>query len=275
MQSGDMSSAAPAEAFNLDDPRLFHNREISLLSFQERVLGEPGEASNPHLERLNFLSIFGSNIDEFFMVRVAGLKQKAASGVQELGLGGTSGTELLESIRSEVVRLTDKAYSCLHKSICPELERAGIQLVDYAALSEDERTRLNEYFHRTVFMVLAPLAFDPGRPFPHISNLSLNLAVVVQDVRGVERFARVKIPDTLPQLVPVPGPAGGDRSIRFVWLEQLIIANLQALFPGLEIKEAHPFHVTRDAEASIQELESDDLLETIEEAVWRRKPYLP
>jgi polyphosphate kinase len=122
-----------------------------------------------------------------------------------------------------------------------------------------------------VFLVLAPLAFDPGRPFPHISNLSLNLAVVVQDARGEERFARVKIPDTLPQLVPVPAPEGGDRSLRFVWLEQLIIANLQALFPGLEIKEAHPFHVTRDAETSIQELESDDLLETIEEAVWRRR----
>ena len=121
-------------------------------------------------------------------------------------------------------------------------------LVDYADLGEEERTRLNEYFHRTVFLVLAPLAFDPGRPFPHISNLSLNLAVVVQDARGEERFARVKIPDTLPQLVPVPAPEGGDRSLRFVWLEQLIIANLQALFPGLEIKEAHPFHVTRDAE---------------------------
>ena len=182
-----------------------------------------------------------------------------------------SGTELLEAIRSEVVRLTDEAYRCLREDIRPELEHAGIHLVDYADLNEEERTRLNDYFHRTVFLVLAPLAFDPGRPFPHISNLSLNLAVVVQDARGEERFARVKIPDTLPQLVPVPAPEGGDRSLRFVWLEQLIIANLQALFPGLEIKEAHPFHVTRDAETSIQELESDDLLETIEEAVWRRR----
>jgi polyphosphate kinase len=264
------SSATRAQALNLEDPRLVHNRELSLLSFQERVLGEAKESFNPLLERLNFLSIFGSNIDEFFMVRVAGLKQKAASGIGDVTAGGMSGTELLEAIRSEVVRLTDEAYRCLRDDIRPELGRAGVVLVDYADLSEADRSRLNEYFHRTVFLVLAPLAFDPGRPFPHISNLSLNLAVVVQDARGEERFARVKIPDTLPQLVPVP-PSEGDRSPRFVWLEQLIIANLQALFPGLEIKEAHPFHVTRDAETSIQELESDDLLETIEEAVWRRR----
>jgi polyphosphate kinase len=271
MPTDEDASAAWAQALTLEDPRLFHNRELSLLSFQERVLGEAKESSNPLLERLNFLSIFGSNIDEFFMVRVAGLKQKAASGIGDATAGGISGTALLEAIRSEVVRLTDEAYRCLREDIRPELERAGIVLVDYADLGEEDRTRLNEYFYRTVFLVLAPLAFDPGRPFPHISNLSLNLAVVVQDARGEERFARVKIPDTLPQLVPVPAPDGGDRSPRFVWLEQLIIANLQALFPGLEIKEAHPFHVTRDAETSIQELESDDLLETIEEAVWRRR----
>jgi len=253
---------------NIDDPRLFLNRELSLLAFQDRVLGEAKDCSNPLLERLNFLSILGSNLDEFFMVRVAGLKQKA--GMQEVGLGGMSGTELLERIRQEVVRLTDAAYRCLRESIQPEMERAGIALIDYADLDEGERTRLNDYFHRTVFMVLAPLAFDPGRPFPHISNLSLNLAVVVEDAKGAEHFARVKIPDTLPQIVPVT-PRDGGKPSRFVWLEQLIVANLQALFPGLAIKEAHPFHVTRDAETSIQELESDDLLETIEEAVWRRR----
>ena len=253
---------------NIDDPRLFLNRELSLLAFQDRVLGEAKDCSNPLLERLNFLSILGSNLDEFFMVRVAGLKQKA--GMQEVGLGGMSGTELLERIRQEVVRLTDAAYRCLRESIQPEMSRAGIALIDYADLDEGERTRLNDYFHRTVFMVLAPLAFDPGRPFPHISNLSLNLAVVVEDAKGAEHFARVKIPDTLPQIVPVT-PRDGGKPSRFVWLEQLIVANLQALFPGLAIKEAHPFHVTRDAETSIQELESDDLLETIEEAVWRRR----
>jgi polyphosphate kinase len=271
MPTDEDSSAAWAQSFTLEDPRLFQNRELSLLSFQERVLNEAKESGNPLLERLNFLSIFGSNVDEFFMVRVAGLKQKAASGIGYAAAGGMSGTELLEAIRSEVVRLTDEAYRCLRDDIRLELGQAGIILVDYADLDQDDRTRLHEYFHRTVFLVLAPLAFDPGRPFPHISNLSLNLAVVVQDGRGEQHFARVKIPDTLPQLVPVPPREGGDRTPRFVWLEQLIIANLEALFPGLEIKEAHPFHVTRDAETSIQELESDDLLETIEEAVWRRR----
>ena len=268
MMTGEDSAATLAQVLNIDDPRLFLNRELSLLAFQERVLGESKECSNPLLERLNFLSIFGSNLDEFFMVRVAGLKQKA--GMLEVGLGGMSGSDLLEQIRLEIVRLTDAAYGCLRESIRPEMERAGLGLIDYADLSEAERTRLNDYFHRTVFMVLAPLAFDPGRPFPHISNLSLNLAVVVEDAKGEEHFARVKIPDTLPQLVPVP-PQDGGKAARFVWLEQLIIANLQPLFPGLAIKEAHPFHVTRDAETSIQELESDDLLETIEEAVWRRR----
>jgi len=268
MLTADDSPAASAEVLDIDDPRFFLNRELSLLAFQDRVLGEAKENSNPLLERLNFLSIFGSNLDEFFMVRVAGLKQKA--GMPEVGLGGMSGVELLEQIRLEIVRLTNVAYGCLRESIQPEMERAGIALVDYADLDEGERARLNDYFYRTVFMVLAPLAFDPGRPFPHISNLSLNLAVVVEDAKGEERFARVKIPDTLPQLVPVP-PRDGGRPARFVWLEQLIVANLQALFPGLRVKEAHPFHVTRDAETSIQELESDDLLETIEEAVWRRR----
>ena len=271
MPTDEDSSATGAGAVSLEDPTLFQNRELSLLSFQERVLNEAKDSWNPLLERLNFLSIFGSNIDEFFMVRVAGLKQKAVSGIGDAAAGGMSGTELLEAIRSEVVRLTTDAYRCLREAIRPQLAEAGIILVDYADLETEDRTRLNEYFHRTVFLVLAPLAFDPGRPFPHISNLSLNLAVVVRDARGEEHFARVKIPDTLPQLVPVPPREGGHRSPRFVWLEQLIIANLQALFPGLEINEAHPFHVTRDAETSIQELESDDLLETIEEAVWRRR----
>ena len=131
---------------------------------------------------------------------------------------------------------------------------------------------METYFRQVVYPVLTPLAFDPGRPFPHISNLSLNLAVAVRDAKGVERFARVKIPDTLPQLVPVsmPDQPAGSRPA-LIWLEQLIIENLQPLFPGLEIIEAYPFRVTRDAEVEIQELESDDLLETIEEAVWQRR----
>ena len=269
MCTNDSTAASPAATF--DDPRFFYNREISLLAFQRRVLNEARDNSIPLLERINFLSIFGSNIDEFFMVRLAVLKQKVASRVQEVGIDGLSGPELLDAIRSEVIQLFDTAYGCLQESIRPALAEVGIQLVDYANLDDAARTAVNDYFHRTVFPVLTPLAFDPGRPFPHISNLSLNLAVVVKDAHGLECFARVKIPNTLPQLGPEGSASEKETPVRLVWLEQIIAANLNALFPGLEVIQVHPFHVTRDAEVAIQELESDDLLETIEEAVWRRR----
>jgi polyphosphate kinase len=262
---GSGAGTASAPGPNLNDARLFCNRELSLLAFQKRVLEEARDDSNPLLDRLTFLSIFGSNLDEFFMVRVAVLKQKVASGLDEVGVDGLNGTELLEAIRAEVLQLSDQAYTCLRERMRPALEEANLRLLDYTDLDDAGRVVLNAYFQQTVFPVLTPLAFDPGRPFPHISNLSLNLAVVVKDAKGVEHFARVKVPNTLPQLVSV-GPSRG-----FVWLEQIIAANLESLFPGLEILESHPFHVTRDAEVSIQELESDDLLETIEEAVWRRR----
>ncbi len=260
------SEAAAAEKPRLTDRDLFYNRELSLLAFQRRVLAEAIDAANPLLERVNFLSIFGSNLDEFFMVRVAVLKQRISNGVHEVGIDGLTETELLEAIRADVLALTDQAYASLRESIRPALEQAGIRLLDYKDLDAAGRASLDEYFSKTVFPVLTPLAFDPGRPFPHISNLSLNLAVVVKDAAGVEHFARLKVPNALPQLVPVPS-----LDMAFVWLEQVIIPNLPALFPGLEVIEAHPFHVTRDAEVAIQELESDDLLETIEEAVWRRR----
>jgi polyphosphate kinase len=248
---------------SLNDPSLYLDREISLLAFQRRVLEEAQDSANPLLERVKFLSILFSNLDEFFMVRVAVLKQKAATNT----LDGCV-AEQLEHIRADVKRLMDDAY-LIWREIAAALESAGIGLRDYSQLTNRERSAMEAYFRQVVYPVLTPLAFDPGRPFPHISNLSLNLAVAVRDTKGVERFARVKIPDTLPQLVPVEPSAAG-RPV-FVWLEQLIIQNLPALFPGLEIIEAYPFRVTRDAEVEIQELESDDLLETIEEAVWARR----
>jgi polyphosphate kinase len=272
-------------AHDLNDPRLFCNRELSLLAFQKRVLQEAQDGFNPLLERIMFLSIFGSNIDEFFQVRVAVLKQRAGSGAKERRVDGLSDAELLDAIHFEVGQLGEAAYACLRDGLKPALAEAGVRILDYAELGEEARAALDDYFQRTVFPVLTPLAFDPGRPFPHISNLSLNLAVAIRDAHGMERFARVKIPNTLPQLVAIaPFPAkhddtaehcsdgrAGAAALEFVWLEQLIAANLQALFPGLEVVEAHPFHVTRDAEVAIQELESGDLLETIEEAVWRRR----
>src|ERR1700690_1947795 len=194
MQSNVEPSAVVA--LNLNDSRLFSNRELSLLAFQQRGLHEAQDAGHPLLERIRFLSIFGSNLDEFFMVRLAVLKQRVKSGVLQTGVDGRSGAELLEAIRSEVIRLNDVAYACLAGEIGPALAHAGIRLMDYAELDPSARAVVDDYFHKTVFPVLTPLAFDPGRPFPHISNLSLNLAVTVKDAKGGERFARVKIPNT-------------------------------------------------------------------------------
>ena len=265
--------ASTVTAPSLDSPTLFCNRELSLLAFQQRVLDEAKDPANPLLERLNFLSILGSNLSEFFMVRVAVLKQRLASGTIETSMDGRSGQEQLDAIAAEVTRLEQETYRCLSLDLIPALAQAGVRLMDYSLLGPQQRGAADTYFKNTVFPVLTPLAVDPARPFPHISNLSLNLAVLVKGPDGTEHFARVKVPPTLPQLVglcPAETDDGGGGTC-FVWLEQLIAANLASLFSGMEIVEAHAFHVTRDAEVAIQELESDDLLETVEEAVWRRR----
>ncbi len=266
-----MSKAADAlqtEQSRLDEPSLYVNRELSLIAFQRRVLEEAADPANALLERVKFLSIFASNLDEFFMVRVAGLMQKVENASQEMSSDGRTPLAQLEAIRHEVNELLPEAYVLFSNDLLPALSRNGIRLLDYNELSAEEKSRMEAYFLRTVFPVLTPLAFDPGRPFPHISNLSLNIAVSVKGADGREHFARVKVPDTLAQLVPIRDRTGESA---FLWLEQLIMANLRYLFPGLTIADAHPFHVTRDAEVAIKEVESDDLLETIEEAVWQRR----
>ncbi|HLI63496.1 MAG TPA: hypothetical protein VKV05_08850, partial [Terriglobales bacterium] len=264
---------------SLDDPTLYINREISLLEFQRRVLEEAQDSRNPLLERLMFLSFVGSNLDEFFMVRVAGLKQQIEKGVLETGPDGMTPAEQLRAIRASVIRLFRSAHECWSKELVPALHEAGIHILSYAELTEEQRSIANSYFQQTVFPTLTPLAFDPGRPFPHISNLSLNLAVMLRGREDEEHFARVKIPDSLPQLVPVSPAAVKARSRTktqrkeqsFVWLEQLVMANLGDLFPGMTILEAHPFHITRDADYEIQDLEAGDLLESVEENVWQRR----
>ncbi len=262
---------------NLRDPRLYLDRELSLLAFQRRVLEEAEDPRNPLLERVKFLSILSSNLDEFFMVRVAVLKQKLASGsLVPSAEGKLPLADQLETIRADVTQLMEQAYRCFREQLLPALEENGIELLQYSSLSKAERASLETYFTHTIFPVLTPLAFDPGRPFPHISNLSVNIAVVVRDAARTEHFARVKVPETLPKLLPVPNAAVETHAEprarqAFVWLEQVIMANLPRLFPGMEIVEAHGFHLTRDAEVVIKEFESDDLLETIEEAVWQRQ----
>jgi len=262
----------------LDDPQCYINRELSLLEFQRRVLEEAQDERNPLLERVKFLSIVSSNLDEFFMVRVAGLLQQIAAGVHEISADGLSPAEQLASIRKVVSRLMSQTQECFLQSVLPALKQAGIHVLNYSELTERQQTKVKSYFEEIVFPVLTPLAFDPGRPFPHISNLSLNLAILIRDKEGVEHFARLKVPDTLPQLLPIKRSSGSLRkdgtvpyNHYFVWLDQVILANLAALFPGMEIVEAHPFHVTRNADMIIQELEADDLLETMEASVRQRR----
>ncbi len=270
------TSAIP-QGLDLDDPRLYLNREISMLEFFRRVLEEARDPSNPPLERAKFLAIVGSNMDEFFMVRVAGLKQQVKAGVIDPTDEQTP-AEQLAAIRKVVVAIMQEARQSWARELQPQLAEQGIHVLDYAELSPNQRRKVEAYFHEIVFPVLTPLAFDPGRPFPHISNLSLNLAVLIRGRDGEERFARVKVPNTLPRLVPIKRSSGATRKDGtvprehyFVWLDQVIAANLNLLFPGMEIVEAHPFHVTRDADIIIQELEAEDLLETMEESVRQRR----
>jgi polyphosphate kinase len=276
-------AAESAPIPNLDDPSLYMNRELSLLEFQRRVLDEARDPANKLLERVKFASILVSNVDEFYMVRVAAMKQKLEKGSQDLSIDGKTVTEQLAAVRSSVDHLVRQLYECFQTQLLPGLAEQGIVIADYNSLDERERDAVDRYYLDTVYPVLTPLAFDPGRPFPHISNLSLNLAIVLNDTDGRRHFARVKVPEALPQLVTVPAvpprkrglkasaEVKGAGPVKFVWIEQVIAANLNSLFPGLEIVESHPFHVTRDAEVAIQELESDDLLESVEEAVWRRR----
>lgn len=266
------------ESFDLKAPALYINRELSSLEFQRRVLEEALDPTNPLLERVKFLAIVSSNLDEFFMVRVAGLKKQVDARVLDVPPDGMTPAEQLAAIRKIATELMLKNHECWGKSLLPELKEAGIHILNYDDLSERQQNTVGDYFNKMVFPVLTPLAFDPGHPFPHISNLSLNLAVLVRDKEGKERFARVKVPGTLPRLVPIKRSSGGVRKDGtlphhhyFVWLEQVIAANLPQLFPGMKIIETHAFRVTRDADLEIQELEADDLLETMENSVRQRR----
>lgn len=265
-------------SLTLSDPVLYLNRELSLLEFQRRVLEEAQDENNPLLERIKFLAILGSNMDEFFMVRVSGIRKQVEAHILDVSSDGMTPRDVLAAIRKQASELYEEAQNCLSKKLLPRLEKSGVHVLDYARLSDLQKEKLNLYFREVVFPVLTPLALDPGHPFPHISNLSLNLAIVIRDRKGNEKFARLKVPDTLPRLVPLKRSSGGERrdgtiprQHYFVWLEQIIIANLALLFPGMEIISAHPFRIIRDADVEIQELEADDLLESMQASIRRRK----
>ncbi len=261
---------------DLNDPELFINRELSLLGFQARVLEEALDENNPPLERVKFMGFVGNNLDEFFMVRVAGLKKQVAAGIVDVTPDGMTPAEQLAVIRKVTLKLMTEAQESFQDDLVPLLDKAGVHILNYADLTQKLKENVDNYFTEVIFPVLTPMAFDPGHPFPHISNLSLNLAVLVRDSR--DHFARIKVPGTLPRLVPIKRSSGSVRKDGtvphhhyFVWLEQVIVANLDSLFPGMEIIESYPFRVTRDADVMIQELEASDLLESIEQGVRQRR----
>jgi polyphosphate kinase len=260
-----------------EDAGFFLNRELSLLSFFSRVLEEARDGNTPLLERAKFLAIVASNLAEFFMVRVAGLKQQIEAGVSELSIDGLTPAQQLAAVGHAARQLTHDARDCL-QNLLPLLGAAGVHVLDFSALDQFQKAYAGQYFEETIFPVLTPLAHDPGRPFPHISNMSLNLAVTLRDESGTNRFARVKVPSTLPRLINIPAsegianpPGQGLHEKYMVWLEQVIIEHLPRLFPGMHAIEAHPFRVTRDAEMLIQELEAEDLLESVERGVRERR----
>lgn len=263
---------------DLTSPSLFINRELSMLEFQRRVLEEARDEENPLLERVKFLAIFGSNMDEFFMVRVSGIRKQIEANVVKLSEDGLTPREELAVIRKTAQDLMQDAQQYFQRKILPKLEKEGIHILEYSKLTKTQKERADKYFKDVVYPVLTPLALDPGHPFPHISNLSLNFAIVIRDKKGNEKFARLKVPDTLPRFIPIKRSSGGERKDGtipyhhyFVLLDQVIAANLNDLFPGLEVVSAHPFRIVRDADIEIQELEADDLLETMQASIRKRK----
>jgi len=249
------------------DPALYINRELSWLAFNERVLHEAFDERNPLLERVKFLAIFSTNLDEFYMVRLAGLRRQVMAGVTAPSTDGLTPTEQLAAIRARIVELTARARSCLHDLLLPALGARGIRLVTMNELSAIEWQTVDDFFESDVFPVLTPLAVDPTHPFPYISNLSLSLAVQLYDPEAkTERFARVKVPRSLPRWVP------SGRPNHLVPLEQVITANLGALFSGMEVLGSWAFRVTRFSDLEVRASDdTEDLLAAIEEQVFQRR----
>lgn len=253
------------------------NREQSWIEFNARVLDEALDQRNPLIERVKFLAIASTNMDEFFMIRVSGLREQQRVGVQTRSPDGLTPTEQLQAIRTAVTAQLKVQRDCWVDDVTPKLREHGVWLLDYQELNVTQQAIIDNYFVNQIQPVLTPLAFDASHPFPLISNLSLNLAVVLGDEHE-ERFVRVKVPGVLPRLVPLPVeamyvPAGLDTSqcVCYVWIEQIIAANLHRLFPTELVREVHAFRVTRNADFEIEEDEADDLLQTIEESIRQRR----
>jgi polyphosphate kinase len=263
------ATAAAASDTDLPDDR-YLNRELSWLDFNARVLALAEDASQPLLERAKFLAIFASNLDEFYMVRVAGLKRRDETGLSVRSADGLTPREQLAYISKRNQELVEQHSRAFADRIRPELVEKGIRLVKWRDLDDDQRGRLSRYFNEQIFPVLTPLAVDPGHPFPYISNLSLNLAVTVRDPEGgTERFARVKVPDNVHRLISVEGDSR--TSATFLQLEHLIAAHLDRLFTGMDILEVHAFRVTRNADLEVEEDRDEDLLQALERELAQRR----
>lgn len=266
-----------ADAIELNDPKYYFNRELSWLEFNRRVLHEALDERTPLLERLKFMAIFSSNLDEFFMVRVAGLKQQLEAGVTKLTPDGRTPAQQLADISTCLRPMVEKQHQHFEKDLKKQLSDRSIHIIDYLDLNQEQRTYLNQFFEEHIFPVLTPLAVDPSHPFPYISNLSLNLAVVVKDPDTQEElFARVKVPKVLPRFVPLPEQLRHRQKGKVaVWtsvpLEQIITHNLEYLFPGMNILECYAFRVTRNADLAVEEDEADDLLLAIEQELHKRR----
>ncbi len=253
---------------DLPDGR-FSNRELSWLAYSSRVLAQAEDENQPLLERVKFLAIFAGILDEFYMVRVAGLKRRADMGLQIQSADGLSPREVLAALASRIGELVGRHARCFRDVVGPALDREGIHIRRWDALDEEEKGRLAEYFRSKVFPVLTPLAVDPAHPFPYISGLSLNLAVLVRESEGgAQLFARVKVPNNVPRFVVVSSSAV---ETEYLPLEDLIAAHLSMLFPGMDVVQHHLFRVTRNADFEVEEDRDEDLLQALERELMRRR----
>ncbi|WP_198407993.1 polyphosphate kinase 1 [Synechococcus elongatus] len=271
-----MRLAMTDAAIELNRPENFFNREISWLAFNQRVLHQALDPRTPLLERLKFMGIFSNNLDEYFMVRVASLLQQIEAGVSKRSPDGLTPAEQLEQIRACLGPLVEQQHSHFYRELRPLLAETGIHLLNYNDLNRTQQRYLDQYFAAQIFPVLTPLAVDPAHPFPHISNLSLNLAVLIQDDSvGEEQFARIKVPNILPRFIELPAKTRRRSQQPIVWMgvpiEQVIAHNLSTLFPGMSVIDWFVFRVTRDADLDVKEDEADDLLLAIEQELRKRR----
>jgi polyphosphate kinase len=263
---------------DLTDPQYYFSRELNWLEFNDRVLHEAMDERTPLLERLKFMGIFSTNLDEFFMVRIAAIKDQIEASIDRLTLDGRTPSQVLLAVSDRVRILIDKQHQHFEMVLRSAMTDRGIYLLDYFELNQEQCQYLQTYFEDQIFPVLTPLAVDPGHPFPHISNLSLNLAVVIQHPEtGEELFARVKVPKVLPRFISIPIDlqVNSSQTHSPVWtgipLEQLIAHNLESLFPGMNIQDCYTFRVTRNADISVDEDDADDLLLAIEDGLRKQR----